>query len=445
MLANGLSDLKKFRVLLPALLASIGAASGPFLDRAETCRAVATGMASRFGFVEAGAFEKLSAFAWEHGGWLMADILRATVIGGAVFVGLLVLALLPRRGIFWVAAAGVFSAGLWNAYTKAPGNLRDPRLLAPWSLLERANAAGGRIFFDPNSLFHAAAVIPEKIEPGSSLEISARLASSPVEWRAEDRNTPFSAVVLSGRNELAGPLAQMLRELPGWSLAFTDNYGLLFVRGDRDLDSPNKKSAKALFPNSRDRAVYLARSAGILHAAGKPESARELLRTAIEMDDKNSEVQASAALLAANEGRWRECQKAAQAALDLDPRSIQAPYLLALAFLESGVVAKAGQQIHPLAESHPNDAAILGLQARIAQANNDPSTEISALEKLLGIHKRTGMPAGALHARLGEAWASMGFPEQALENFRFALAENPTPEQRKHLEESIKVIEASRR
>jgi hypothetical protein len=80
------------------------------------------------------------------------------------------------------------------------------------------------------------------------------------------------------------------------------------------------------------------------------------------------------------------------------------------------------------------------LQARIAAQNNDPATEIAALEKLVSLAKRRGQPAGDFHALLGQAWARRGFPDQAMANYQAALDANPPADVRKQIEESMEVI-----
>jgi tetratricopeptide (TPR) repeat protein len=107
---------------------------------------------------------------------------------------------------------------------------------------------------------------------------------------------------------------------------------------------------------------------------------------------------------------------------------------------ESGAVSKASAEIASLAARHPNDTQILRLQARIASAENDPATEVSALEQLLSLAKKQNQPTGNLHLLLGQAWAKRGFPDQALENYQAALKENPPLELKIRIEEAMALI-----
>lgn len=442
------------KLLVPAaVLAAVAAAAGPFLDREETLRRVVVGMAAPRGWAPAGPIEKACAAAWESGGWLAADLCRAAIPGVTVFLALMLagifLARLPERwrapghGIFLAIATLVFALGLWNARSVSQGNLRDPRLLAPVDLLARASRLEGRIFFDAHSLFLAPLFAPQKIEPDSSPQQSARLSASPAEWRARDRESPFAAVVLSGQNDLAGPLVEMLRALPGWNVEVSDNHGLLLARSRRRAEQRSPSDAPPRFSNPRDEAVYLSRSALVQHVAGNPAAATDLLRKAMDLDQTHPAVPLSAGLVAAREGRWREARGFSESALALQPGSLQAAHLLALSLLESGAVSRAADLIAPLAAKYPNDPALLGLQARIARENNDPATETEALEKLLSLSNPNAPASARLHALLGEAWARRGFPDKALENLNAALAADPAPDERQSLEEKIDLLRRS--
>jgi len=440
------SPLKtRLSAIAAALAASLAVGLGPFLDRESALRHAAAGMAARHGLAEAGLRNSLAAHAWDLGGWSALAIQHAAIIAGPVLLAfLLALLLLDRlpktfqsasRWIFSAAAVLVFASGLWNAYATLRSGLREPRLLAPIELLARAERTDGRIFFDVPTLYHAAIFAPKKLAPAANLDQTARLSASTADWRAEDRSNPFSAAILTAPNAQASPLFRMLRTLPGWSLALADNHGFLFVRGNATLET-----ASAEFDNPHDRAIYLAQAAIIQQTAGNPEIARPLLLNALKTDPKNPHVLVRSALFAAQEGRWRDTREEAEAALALDPSSIQADHLLALALLESGAISKAAARIEALAAKLPQDPTILSLQARIARENNDPATEIQALEKLLQLAKLQDSPTGQIHALLGQTWARRGFPDQALTHLQSALDSAPPADQRESLQENIDLI-----
>ncbi len=442
--------MKKPFFLALCLAAALASGSGSFFDRAETMRRAAAGFAAPHGLAEAGLRDRFVALAYEFGGWAAADALRALGTAVPIFFFLLLAgALVLRLPWQWgrwgrrllpVVAVGVFIWGVWNGFSIWRHGIRDPRLLAPVGLLEKASQIEGRIFLNPSALFLAPLLAPEKLEPGSVMEWAARLCVSPAEWRAEDRKSPFSGVVLAGRPTQSAPLLEMLLAAPGWRLASIDNQGVLLLRGGRGTDEPTPETAQALFQNPSERSVYLAQSALILKALQRDESAEKLMRQALELDARNPQVLLCAASLASEKGRWREARKAAGKVLELTPSSAPASYLLALSLFESGALSKAAARIHRLADRHPDDPKILRLQARIARADNDPATEVTALEKLLAIAKKEGQPVGMLHVLLAQAWAKRGFPDQALENYEAALVANPPPDLKSQIEEAMGTI-----
>ena len=442
--------MKKFAFIVLCLAAALAAGSGSFFDRAETLQRAASGFASRHGLVEAGVRDKLVALAYDAGGMLAAEVLRAAGTAVPVFLSLLAAAFLVSR-LTWgwgrwgrrllpLAAVLVLAWGAWNGFSVWRQGARDPRLLAPVGLLGKASELQGRVFLDSNSLFLAPLFAPQKLEPGASLESAARLSASTVDWRAEDRKSPFAGVVLTGLSSRSAPLLEMLQASPGWRIAVIDHHGVLLVRGDRGIEEPSPETARKEFRDSSDQAVYLARSALVMKSLERSAAAGQLMAAAQSLDGKNPAVLLCAGSLAAQEGRWSAAREAAEQALQAMPSSAQAAYLLALAQFESGALSKASAQIQKLADRHPEDFQILQLQARIAKANNDPSTEVDALEKLLALSKKRRLLPGNLHILLGQAWAKRGFPDQALQNYQAALDANPPPELKTQIEEAMAVI-----
>lgn len=436
-------------IVLVGLVAALAAASGAFIDRAETLRRVASGAGFRHGFHEAGALDRLSALAWEHGGWVAADLVGASATATPVFLVLLSAAVvatrLPgvwRRAVFriWVAAAmSVFCWGFWNGWKASLAAIREPRLLAPVELIEMAERLEGRVHFSPAALYFAPLFAASRIEAGSTPAKSAGLQASLADWRAEDRKNPFSGIVFAGGDVRPGPFLDMIRSMPGWGLAAADNHGLLFVREQAAPEVAALDPAKRKFESNENQALFLAQSAMVQQAIGQPEKARRLLDEALEISE-TSHVLVHSARFAASERRWADVLESAESVLKKNPWSTRARYLQALALFESGAISKAAEQVGALADSHPDDPAVLGLQVRIAARNNDPATEIAALEKLLALGSRAGQPVGDLHALLGQAWARRGFPSQALANYQAALDADPPPDVREQIEQSIKVI-----
>jgi predicted Zn-dependent protease len=165
------------------------------------------------------------------------------------------------------------------------------------------------------------------------------------------------------------------------------------------------------------------------------------MEEALKLAPADSAVLAKAASLSSAHGKWRRAKSEAEQATARDSRSISARYLLALACMKTGSLDRALDESATLVRLAPSDAASHLLRARIAEAANDPTTEADALERLLDIARTQNQPTEGIRILLGQAWARAGFPEQALQNNRAALAGELTPRQRKLIEDSIELIE----
>ena len=97
-------------------------------------------------------------------------------------------------------------------------------------------------------------------------------------------------------------------------------------------------------------------------------------------------------------------------------------------------IPAAAKESGVLASFNSSSPSVLLLQARIAREANDPTTEISALEKLLAISKKRMADPAIIHIHLAQAWAKKGFAAQALENYTAALKGDLTPSQRAEVE-----------
>jgi tetratricopeptide (TPR) repeat protein len=207
--------------------------------------------------------------------------------------------------------------------------------------------------------------------------------------------------------------------------------GVLYKRGQNESTNPISQTH---FANNRDEALRNAQLALILHFLGKNQDARESMDMARRIAPRDPLVLTQSATLAASFKQWQRAREAAELALKENPSSLQAHYLLALAFLEMKNIPAAAAESSVLASFNSSDPSVLLLQARIAREANDPTTEISALEKLLTISKKRMADPAIIHIHLAQAWAKKGFSAQALENYTAALKGDLTPAQRAEVE-----------
>jgi len=420
-------------------LAAVAAASPCFFSRAESLRAAMDGSAR-------GGLDRLAATGFALAGLPGADVARALCVALPVFAGFVavgwLVARLPSRfqtpgrlGFFAIALA-IAATGLFEAFEAARSDIRDIRLLAPVDLLEKAGE--GRAFLNASALAAARLLSPGLASRAPDARSIGAIAFSPVRWREEDRRAPFQAILLAVPLEDSRPLVEMLESMPEWKLTKLDNRGLLYRRGTAENSQPGNETA---FGNKRDSALHDAQAAMVLHFLGKNNDAREMMAQARRAAPGNHLVLAESATLAAALKQWPATKKDAELALREYPSSIQARYLLALALLETGKISAAADEAAALPAKASSIPSVLWLQARISREANDPTAEITALEKLLVLAQKQKEEATIIHIHLAQAWARRGFAVQALENYNAALKGKLTPAQRKELENAGHTIQ----
>jgi hypothetical protein len=419
-----------------ALLAAVAAATPCFFSRGESLRSAVAGHADH-----ANLIDRFIAIAFRIGGLPTADLARATCVALPIFVLFFTLGRLLRklpphlqagaRRVLTVAALGTISFGTYESVKARQHQLRDIRLLAPIELLREGERSEGRIFMNPSALAASRLLAPGLIPQAPDSASAQALSASPVRWREEDRSKPFSAVLLATPLDDCRPLVDLLSSSPEWRLAHINNMGVLYKRGQKESTNPISQTH---FANNRDEALRNAQLAMILHFLGKNQESREFMDMARRIAPRDPLVLTQSATLAASFKQWQRAREAAELALKENSSSLQAHYLLALAFLEMKNIPAAAAESSVLASFNSSDPSVLLLQARIAREANDPTTEISALEKLLTISKKRMADPAIIHIHLAQAWAKKGFAAQALQNYTSALEGDLTPAQRAEVE-----------
>lgn len=420
-------------IVVSSIVAAGGMASPVFFSRADTVAMVSRALASLAGFYDADWRSGLLVSGYRFAEWGGAEVVRFLLIFTPWFLGFLGAGILISKfrnwmllAVYYLAVLGAALYGGYEAYCFSRRDIRDQRLLVPATLLESAAQSGGRIFINAASVPAAALCAPDILKSLPNAQGLAALWKSPVAWRAEDRERPFSAIVITGDPAEAGKFLTSLP--PNWHLAKTDNHGLLYLRDSGRNEIPTPGSGKSLFQNPRDRAIYLADCALVLDSIERSEEACAIMSEAVKLAPEDIVVRVKSATLSAALKRWSQTKADAQKALTLDPSSISARYLLALALLETGEANQADKELGRVKADQ--NSAVLLLQARISRQINDSATEITALQGLLEITKRKKQPATGIYLFLGQAWARRGFPQQALENYEAALRGDLTESQK---------------
>jgi len=446
-----MKSLKTPLLLLIACLAGLAACLPCFFTRVETILSVGRGVAARVGIGGATWADRLVATGFDLGGWNGADSARAATVFFpvlAVLVFLLAAASrlpsrygMPVRLVVGVASLSLIVHGFWTAFDAWNENpIRDHRLLAPVDLLQKAQKTGGQVFYNASAAYQVAALAPGLLDPEISQPVRAELAQSPRAWRARDLIKPFSSVVISGALSESRPLIELLLASPNWHLELADSQGLLFRRGAGPGFRPF--SAESVpFSNPHEKAVFLAQSALSFEAIGMKTEARDYVIAALNLDPLAPDILVASSAVYASQGQWTRARSMAERALKKAPESTQAAYLRALSLLETGAVEKACKDCLQLLKRQPADVQTLLLHARASRAANDPDAEIQSLEKLLALAKSGGVPESRIRIYLAQAWARMGFPDQALENYRAALAGRLLPSEESEVHEAMRTIE----
>ena len=445
--ANAISILKRPLPVFASLAAGLLHALPGLFDRAGIIRSVGSGLVSE----PASWVDRLAALAFQIGGLGLAEALRLAFGAMPWFVGFLVLfwaagrlSGLPRAlatGFVGALSLLVSAMGVWGTFFPAALPIKDPRLLAPLTLVEMAKSERGRTFVNPSARPCVSVFAESLIDRSLTEQMVSELENSPEKWRAEDRAKPFSSVLISGRVFEAKPLIQHLLDAPDWYLARVDNQGLFFLRGERpDLAG----SPVPNFATPRERAIYLAQYALSLEIAGFRTLATTSMDEALSLAGKDYEVLFRAASLSASQSHWERARKQAAAAARAHPGAYEANYLLALSLLETRAFDKALECSSKLKAKYPDDPSVLLLHARASRAAHDYSEETKTLERLLKLAKASNTPTARIHIFLAQSWAQRGFPEQAIGHYQAALAEGLSKEDSRDVRAALATIEDKR-
>ena len=425
-----------------ACLVTLCLAAPQAFDLQATVQAVGRG---RMGGWTSDALVAWTAGVW---GWGAAGIVRSFVASWPWFLA--VLAVLfsvkfcPPRWRRWVAGGlgialvTICMLGVFRGFEAWAQRWTDLRLAAPQGLLELLGKQTSHVFLNPSALQAVAALDPTVVAGSPSAGDAATLMRSPAQWRAADRERPFSAILLAGEPGEAAPLIAHLSEAPDWYLAAIDNQGLLFLRGEE----PDQLNLPDLtFGSERDRAVFLAQAALTLDAAGQKVQASRRMEEALGIAGNDYDILFRAANLAAAQNRWERASKLAAKALQKRGNGFEASYLLAWALLETRDFDGALERTSALAASHPRDIQVLLLHARAARAAKDFRSETHSLESLLPLVKDDAAATARIHIYLGQSWAQQGFSRQALGHYHRALEGPLSPAETRDIREAIQTIE----
>ena len=401
--------------------------------------------------VSAAQGQGMDAWLWKAGGASLlqtGQALKVGLWGFAMALGVLLIVGAAAR--WWRCAVVALTIAILLWLSCLPfirgWKFRNERI-ADLSLIAPVELAGKAGKFRKEEVFtnaDGAALLPlyaPNIARGDSTE-DFGLVGNPKAWREALRKSKWKAVLLTGPATNFRPLLDHLVTSPDWTLAEINNHGYLFLRGS---EAPAAALEVKSFRrgNDRETAIYLGQVAMYYDAIHRNTEARECIEQALKLAPGNALVLSYAATYMAAHKRWQDAMDYAQKALQADPKFLQAKVVKAMALLELGQAGKARREVEDVLNEAPSDFYTLFIFARICRAENDFTHEAEALEHIVELCKKTGLPAGNYQLYLGQAYARLGMAKPALLNYRAALESGLLDQkQTDEVKDAIKTIES---
>lgn len=355
-----------------------------------------------------------------------------------------------------VLALCIGAASLW--WHGRPGSeaWRNDPLFATPALAIRALPDRGALFYNGAAAEWLLKLGKEHLPPGDLVAGATRPAAmaqavqNPVLFRQMDRGERFTTILLVGDPSQYRPLLEHLLERKDFTLRYVDHTGLIFGKGP----AAKSWSLADLIPARQDFAeilpaaqpAFLALAASKLLAVRENAPARQLLAEARKLREDVPEVWSTLAQADLAAGEWTATLTHAEKALKLDPNNLPALAAKTQAYYSTRRFNDAYALSRVLVERLPEDPYILFYHAKIAREAHAYTDESRVLEKLISLAVAQGRPVGGYRVYLGQAHASAGRAEQALEQFAKALADpDLPPEQRTFATETAALVRSKAR
>jgi len=338
--------------------------------------------------------------------------------------------------------------GIWNLFRPLPPGPMDAGLRLPAVLhelilaVEETAGEDTTVWASPSALRHLSVLDPGL--PVDRSEAALRAAIQPSLWREMDRKKRYGAVLFYGPAAEYQPLLLHLLESPDWQLESVLGYGVIFARGPSDLAAPLPvvRDSGRQFGYPRDRAIYLARMASQLAMLEQYGPARRFFRRALEVAPERPDIRALHANFLAQRQQWAEAAAEARGILKDFPSYIPALQALIQAEIALGETESAWRAARRLRRLQPDDLFSIFLFAKAANSAGVLWAEAEALERLILLADRQGLPTAPYRIFLGQAFARQGYGQMALKQFEQALASGFLPpgqvEQVEELMETIR-------
>jgi predicted Zn-dependent protease len=289
-------------------------------------------------------------------------------------------------------------------------------------------------------------LLGESAQYADSLRVRSfsQAVQNPKLFRQLDRQERFDKLLLVGDPSQYRPLLEHLVETRDWTAVYVDHISLIFQRGAASPWQVGQiEAVLARFGNAppRDRAAFLALTAGKLVALHDWPAARTLLDRARALGPKAPEVWSVQAQYHLGRGEWKECEAAADRALELERGHLAAMGTKAQVLYATKRFNEAYALSRKLIERLPDDPAMLFYHAKIAHEARAFGEEARVLRRLILLAEREQRPSSGYRVYLGQSLASAGEAAQALEEFGKAMADPDLPKtQRDFAQDCVKLI-----
>ena len=167
-------------------------------------------------------------------------------------------------------------------------------------------------------------------------------------------------------------------------------------------------------------AEALRRTANARTHQGDSAIAASLFQEAIAAAPENPETRLDYALLCLDQGNASEARAQAEKALQLAPNSTRAHYTLGRILYEQAEYAGAKAQLEVAVVADPTFEVGYNLGLTYLQLKDLNHVRLLFDEMIVGLGD-----SAQIHLRFGHAYWSTGYPDQAIEEFKRALAKNP--------------------
>lgn len=257
-------------------------------------------------------------------------------------------------------------------------------------------------------------------------------------FRRLDRDYRFDTLLFVGDPSQYHPLLEHLLDTKDWTLTYLDHTSLIFKRGQVTPWQPSDlKPIRARFSSRTDEATFLGLCGTKLLALRLAPSAKELLDQGAVLDPESLEVLGALANYHINRGEWNLALKHAKHALAIDPdfrpalASESQIYYSTKRFEEALVASK------KLIQATPDEPNLLFYHAKIAHQRHAYGDEAAALNRLIALGTEGGRAVSGYQIYLGQAYASKGDAQPAIEEFTKALKDPELSEEQRDFAQGL--------